>query len=56
MYDNLLNYENEINALLMEKVVQEQENRKLKRMIKVSETKISAIGNKLLYVAKDKLQ
>lgn len=45
-----------MNEIVLEKISVDRENKKLKRMIEKSERKISAIGNRLIYVAKDKLQ
>lgn len=44
-----------MNDLLLEKIAVQLENKKLKRSMKASERKISTLGNRLLVVAKDKL-
>lgn len=52
----MLNYESDINEVMLEKIAVDLENKKLRRMIASSEKKMSAIGNRLIYVAKDKME
>ena len=54
LYDDLLQYENDINNILLEKISIETENKRMKKMISASEKKISAIGNRLIHAAKEK--
>lgn len=55
LYDNLLHFESDLNEVMLQKINMQRQNKKLKRMIAASERKISAIGNRLIYAAKDKL-
>lgn len=50
----LVDYENTINSILVEKVTLEIENKRMIKMIDVSERKLNILGNKLMEVTKKK--
>lgn len=52
--DELMQYETEINRLLLDKISLENENKRLKKIVTASEKKLSAIGNRIIHAARGK--
>lgn len=48
----LVDYENTINNILVEKVTLDIENKRLSKQIELSEKKLNALGNRLIEVAR----
>jgi hypothetical protein len=48
----LVDYENTINNILVEKVTLEIENKRLSKQIDLSEKKLNVLGNRLIEVAR----
>ena len=52
----MLNYESDINEIMLEKIAVDLENKKLRRMIGALERKVSARGNRLMHVGNEKTE
>lgn len=52
----LVDYENTINNILVEKVTLDIENKRLTKQIELSEKKLNALGNRLIEVARKRAE
>jgi hypothetical protein len=52
----LVDYENTINNILVEKVTLDIENKRLAKQIELSEKKLNVLGNRLIEVARNRAE
>jgi hypothetical protein len=56
LYMKLVDYENTINSILVEKVTIDIENKRLCKQIELSEKKLNVLGTRLIEVARNRAE